>query len=146
MGWVDSFLGKTVAVDTSPLIFYIEDHPQYAEYLEPFFQAVEKDDIRVVTSTVTLLEVLVHPLRKGDEKLAHLYNDFLLSSSNVLTVPVTPSLAQIAAEIRSTLNLKTPDAIQIATALKHHAVAFLTNDRDFGKFDSLEILRVTELT
>lgn len=57
--------------------------------------------IRVVTSTVTLLEVLVHPIRHGDEALAHQYNDILLSSSNIATIPVTPTTAQTAAELRA---------------------------------------------
>ena len=29
MGWVEDLHAKTVALDTAPLIFYIEDHPTY---------------------------------------------------------------------------------------------------------------------
>jgi predicted nucleic acid-binding protein len=137
--------GKTVGLDTAPLIFYIEDHPSYADLLAPFFEAVKSGEIRVVTSTVTLLEVLVHPLKHGDESLAHAYNDILLSSPNTLTVPVTPATAQTAAELRVTSNLKTPDAIHLATAINHRADAFLTGDRDFGGFKLMKILRVREL-
>lgn len=98
-----------------------------------------------MTSTVSLLEVLVHPLKRGDDRLAHEYNDILLSSPHILTVPVTPATAQIAAELRATGKLKTPDAIQLATAINHRADAFLTGDRDFGDFDLLKILRVRDL-
>jgi predicted nucleic acid-binding protein len=145
MGWVDELRGKTVGLDTAPLIFYIEDHPSYADLLAPFFEAVKSGEIRVVTSTVTLLEVLVHPLKHGDESLAHAYNDILLSSPNILTVPVTPATAQTAAELRATSNLKTPDAIHLATAINHRADAFLTGDRDFGGFNMMTVLRVREL-
>ena len=62
MGWVEDYRGKTVGIDTAPLIYYIEDHLTYAELLAPFFEAVTTGEIRIVTSTVTLLEVLVHPL------------------------------------------------------------------------------------
>ena len=145
MGWVEDLRGKTVGLDTAPLIFYIEDHPTYADLLAPFFEAVKSGEIRIVTSTVTLLEVLVHPLKHGDESLAHEYNDILLSSPNIFTVPVTPATAQTAAELRATSNLKTPDAIHLATAINHRADAFLTGDRDFGEFNLMRILRIRDL-
>jgi predicted nucleic acid-binding protein len=91
------------------------------------------------------LEVLVMPLRRGDERFAHDYNEFLVSSPNVATVPVSPAIAQTEAELRATTKLKTPDAIQLATALEYQAAAFLTNDRNFGDVSSLEILRVGDL-
>ncbi len=145
MGWVEDLRGKTVGLDTAPLIYYIEDHPTYAELLAPFFEAVRSGETRIVTSTVTLLEVLVQPLKHGDESLAHAYNDILLSSPHIFTVPVTPATAQTAAELRAAGKLKTPDAIHLATAINHRADAFLTGDRDFGEFDLLKILRVRDL-
>jgi predicted nucleic acid-binding protein len=145
MGWVEDLRGKTVGLDTAPLIYYIEDHPTYAALLAPFFEAVRSGETRLVTSTVTILEVLVQPLKHGDESLAHEYNDILLSSPHILTVPVTPATAQTAAELRVTSKLKTPDAIHLATAINHRADAFLTGDRDFGEFDLLRILRIRNL-
>jgi len=145
MGWVENLHGKTIGLDTAPLIFYIEDHPLSANLLDPFFEAVKGGEIRVVTSILTLLEVLVHPLKHRDESLAHAYNDILLSSPYIFTVPVTPATAQTAAELRAASNLKSPDAIHLATAITHHADAFLTNDRDFGEFQGLTILKVRDL-
>ena len=70
MGWIDDLKGKTVALDTSPFIFFIEKHATYADVLRPFFQAVDRGESRILTSAVTLLEVLVHPIRHGDEAQA----------------------------------------------------------------------------
>ncbi len=145
MGWVEDLHGKIVGLDTSPLIFYIEEHPIYGLVLDPFFEAVKQGEIQLVTSTVTLLEVLVHPLRSGDEPLAQKYNDILLSSPNIATIPVTPATSQMAAQLRATNDLKTPDAIHLATAMNHNAAAFLTNDRDFGQIDFLKVLKVSDL-
>jgi predicted nucleic acid-binding protein len=145
MGWVEDLRGTTVGLDTAPLIFYMEDQPTYADLLAPFFEAVKSGEIRIVMSTVTLLEVLVHPLKRGDESLAHEYNDILLSSPYIFTVPVTPATEQTAAELRAKNNLKTPDAIHLATAINHRADAFLTGDRDFGQFDLIKILRIRDL-
>ena len=32
MGWVNDLHGRIVALDTSPLIYYFEDHDPYAGY------------------------------------------------------------------------------------------------------------------
>ena len=145
MGWLDSLIGKTVAIDTAPLVFYIEDHVAYADRLEPLFQAVARGQVTLVTSVVTLIEVLVHPLRQGDHALAQAYNDLLLNSSGFTTVPVDAAIAQSAAELRSGSRLKTPDAIHLATAITRSADVFLTNDRDFGPITLIPILRVADL-
>lgn len=87
----------------------------------------------------------MHPLKHGDESLAHEYNDVLLSSPYIFTIPVTPATAQAAAELRAASSLKTPDAIHLATAINHHADSFLTNDRDFGDIQGLEVLKVRDL-
>lgn len=89
MEWLKSHLGKSVALDTAPLIYFIEEHPVYGPVVEPFFSAVADGEIRAVTSTITLAEVLVHPLKRGDEALAQKYHDILLSSEHVSVVPVT---------------------------------------------------------
>ena len=145
MGWVSELHGQTIAIDTAPFIFYIEEHSVYGKILDPFFEAVRDGHISVITSTVTLLEVLIHPLKNKDEALAHKYNDILLSSPYIDTLPVTPATAQLAAELRAERRLKTPDAIHLATALNHNAAAFLTNDRDFGQTQGLKVLRVFDL-
>lgn len=145
MGWVEALAGKTVAVDTAPLIYFIEQRDPYLSVLKPFFLAVDRGEIQVVTSVITLLEVLVHPLRSGDEGLARRYNDILLSSPNIELASVTALTAQTAAELRSSRNLKTPDAVQLAVALEYNAAAFLTNDRDFGAVENLEVLRLIDL-
>ncbi|MFV2073836.1 MAG: type II toxin-antitoxin system VapC family toxin [Thermoanaerobaculales bacterium] len=145
MGWVTDLHGKTVGLDTAPLIYFIEQRQDYVDVVRPFFKAVARGDCQVVTSTVTLLEVLVHPLRRGDESLAQKYNDILLSSPNITTVPVTPIIAQEAAQLRADHSLKTPDAIQVATALGRRTHAFLTNDRDIPDIAGLKVLRLRDL-
>ncbi len=145
MGWVEDLQGQVVALAAAPLIYFIEQRKPYVDLLRPVFRAVEAGQFSLVTSVVTLLEVMVQPIRSGDEALAKDYQDILLHGNNITTLPVTLTIAQVAAELRAESRLKTPDAIHLATALEHQAVAFLTNDRDFGEARSLEILRVGDL-
>jgi hypothetical protein len=92
MGWIDDLQGKTVGVDTSPLIFFIEEHSKYGPVLDPFFESVSRGEIQLVTSTVILLEVLVHPIRLNDEPLAQRYNDTGPRSSCTRLMDVCRSL------------------------------------------------------
>ncbi len=82
MEWLRQLSGRTVGLDTSPLIYFMERHPLYFPLVEPFFAAVARGEIHVVTSTLTLTEVLVHPYRHGNATLARVYSDSLLPARN----------------------------------------------------------------
>ena len=146
MGWLETLRGRVVGLDTAPLVYFIERHEDYIEILRPFFVSLSEGQFQVVTSNITLLEVLVQPLRKGDEATAHRYNDILLSSPNLLTVPITHIIAQEAAELRARHNLRTADAIQLAAAINHGASHFLTNDDGIPNDCGIDILRLKKLT
>ena len=96
MGWVDSLKGNVIGLDTTPLIYFTEENPTYIEVIDPFFKAVGSGEFTVVTSIVTLLEVLVRPIRDGNLKLAQRYRDFLLNSNSVTTRFLSRGIAEEA--------------------------------------------------
>lgn len=145
MEWVERLHGKVVGLDTSPLIYFIEDHPSYAKRLSAFFEAVDRERIRVVTSVVTLAEVLVRPLRERRPDLVQRYREILLNSAGFETLPVSAEIAEQAAQLRATHGLRTPDALQLATALDAGARIFLTNDAQLPKTSHLEVLVLAQL-
>jgi hypothetical protein len=73
---------------------FIEKHPSYLPLLPPFFEALDRGDMQVVASTLTLTEVLVHPYRDGNQTLAEQYFDTLLNARNLRTVPLSPAMRQ----------------------------------------------------
>ncbi len=89
--------GTTVGLDTAPLIYFIERHPRYLPLVYPFFEAVEHGEIQVVTSTLTLTEVLVHPIKHENQVLADEYLNLLLNSRNLTALPVSVEIAYEAA-------------------------------------------------
>ena len=91
------------------------------------------------TSTITLLEILVHPYRQNDSDTVNRYYGYLTRSPLIQFVPVTSEIADRAAELRAHYGLKTPDAIQLATASEAGAGLFLTRDRDFLKQKEVEV-------
>lgn len=60
MGWIDTLQGTVVGLDSAPLIYFIEEHPTYLPLMDAFFEALDRGEFQVVTSVITLLEVLVH--------------------------------------------------------------------------------------
>lgn len=144
MEWINLLQGKTVGLDTAPLIYFIEENPVYIEPVRLFFEAMNRGDFSVVTSTVTLLEVLVHPLRTHNRELAAEYRDILLNSE-LLTLEVSSAIAEQAAKLRAAHNIRTPDAIQISAALKAGATHFFTNDIRLPKIPSIQILSLDSL-
>lgn len=128
MEWIAALRGQVVGIDTMPVIYLMERNPTYHAFVLPFFAAVDRGDLTVVTSTVTLLEVLVLPLRLGNVELAQRYRRVLLAAKSVTVTPVIEPIAELAAQLRAEHNIRTPDAIQLATAIHGGASHFLTND------------------
>jgi predicted nucleic acid-binding protein len=145
MGWVDSLHGKVVGLDTAPFIYFIEEHPTYLKIVDPFFEAVERGEITVITSIVSLLEALVFPIRNADVKLAQKYRDILLDSEGLTTVFLDQVIAEQAAHLRALYNIRTPDSIQMATAIIGKASFFLTNDKYLPSLPNLKILVLDDL-
>lgn len=55
------------------------------------------------------------------------------------------SIAEEAARLRSIYPLRTPDSIQMATAIQMNATYFLTNDKAFPSLSTLKVLKLEKL-
>lgn len=145
MELINTLRGSKVCIDTAPFIYFIEKHERYLKLLKPLFTEINLGNIEAVTSTITLLEVLVHPLKTGNKSLAEKYREILLYSEGLTTFEVLNEISEKAAELRAEYAIKTPDAIQIATAMFHGADRFLTNDPDLKKVTRIQVLVLDDL-
>ncbi len=130
-----------VTVDTAPIIYLLEDNPQFAEKFYPLFQQIESGRIRGVISPITIAEVVAGPLSFNNEILANRYFT-VLSSTPWIVQNLSAELSFLAARIRIRYQLKLPDAIQIATAVHTGSSALITHDRDFHGVDEIKILGI----
>ena len=143
---LDSLHDSLVALDSGPLIYFIERNATYIDTVRPFFVAMASGQFQVVTSIVTLAEVLVRPFREGSFGLVQQYREILLHSTSLEIRPVTPQIAETTARIRATYgSIRTPDAIHLATAITVGAPYFLTNDAGLPNLPNLQILLVDQL-
>ena len=129
MGLLDVLKGDSVYLDTAPIIYYVENILPYADLLEPVFQEIEAGRLRAITATMTLTETLVVPYRKKDWEIIKKLETLLINTSGLTILSLTPEIAREAAIIRSGSSVKTPDAIQLATARDNGIDYFLTNDK-----------------
>ncbi|MBS1530497.1 MAG: type II toxin-antitoxin system VapC family toxin [Bacteroidetes bacterium] len=143
---ITDFRNKTVFLDTAPLIYFIEGHSQYQQHLKHIFEMNDEGGFRFITSSITLLEVLVKPLRENQTELADQYKNILLTASGIEIFDITNVLAIKAAEFRAKYNLRTPDALQVATAIENKADYFLTNDVRLRSVSEIISITLPELS
>jgi len=67
----DLVKGKPLFLDTAPLIYFIRKNRHYLDIIRPVIFQIDGLETEGISLTITLLEVLVHPLRNGNKKPAN---------------------------------------------------------------------------
>lgn len=134
-----------LGVETSPFIYFVEQHPVYVGRMRDVFRRVDEGNPRIVTSVITLTEILVLPIETGNQAYEQAYREMLLNIETIRLERVSVAIAEQAARLRARYNLRTPDALHIATAITAGCDAFLTNDRALRRADVIRVLVLDEL-
>jgi predicted nucleic acid-binding protein len=138
--------GRLVAFDTAPLIYYIEENLVYLPLVDELFDTIDSGASRGITSVLTLQEVLVKPLREGRQDISDQYRDVLKSSINITLASIDESVCEQAANLRAQYTwLRTPDALQIASAILHNAEVIVTNDDKWKRLTEIQIVVLQDL-
>ncbi len=95
MDVIERIARRPVFIDTAPFIYLIERHPRYHPIIRPVFESLSVGSFAGATSVLTLLEVLVQPLRNGRADLAREYRSILTESSGLRLMPVTADVAEL---------------------------------------------------
>ena len=135
--WGDLKTNDFVVVDSAPLIYFLDGHPQFSILFDGLFEAYDAGELRIAISTIAIAEVLAGPFKNGQDVLAKRYEK-ALSAFDV--IPVTQDIAVSASRLRISCALKLMDALQAATALEIGAQALVTHDRNFSRFSGLPVL------
>jgi predicted nucleic acid-binding protein len=122
-----------VFFDTNVFIYMFEGvEPNRSRMLEIRKRMLERGD-RIVTSAMTLGEVLVKPTKLGQTSLIEQYDRAIRTTSQIISFD--PAVAWRYASLRATHTLRNADAIQLACAANFGVDLFITNDRDLHKLD-----------
>jgi len=130
--------------DTNLLIYWLEKPKALAEQVGALREWHAKQNLEIVTSSLSLAEILVQPLSKKNIELGRRYQG-LISAMGCL--PFGAAEAWAFAEIRSRYQkLKPPDCIQLACAKVHGVDYFFTNDDRLSKVRVDGIHTITSLS
>ena len=125
----------SVLLDTSVLIYYLEDIEPYYLLSEEIFNEINDEKIKGFLSAISVTEFVTKPFADGNVTAVERFKQFLsLLSIQVLTV--TYEIAERAGELRSQYpSIRTPDALIVATALESGCDVFVTNDKNLKKLE-----------
>jgi len=136
---------RRIALDTSVFIYQLEANPRYVELTDRVFAWLGRPEHAAVTSTITMTELLAPAYRAGGEQQVDEYYALLTTFPNLDWIAPSLAIADIAARIRAAHRLRTPDALQAATAVDAHATGLITNDPVFERVERLETLVLDRL-
>jgi len=112
--------------DTNLYIYLLEGSGPFFERVVALRKAMLARGDHLLTTALTLGEVLVKPMEKGDSALSRRYEEGILASS--LVIAFDEKAARIYARLRGDRSLRAPDAMQLACAARAGTDLFITND------------------
>lgn len=136
------FVDQRVYVDTDAFVYFLERHPVFYERVLPLFEAAAQGSLQLVTSELTVAELLVQPYKMGRADIAATYRRFLKDEGLIDLVPVSMNVLESAAASRAALGGSLADAIHVASASLSDCAAFVTNDHGIRSAPPLKIIQL----
>lgn len=122
-------MGSIIAVDSMIFIYLFEDDTRFIDEVHPILKNAERGKGSLITSIISVAETLSPAKYLVDEVTPKKIQQFFSETQGLTIYPVDWNIAVEAAILRQKHRfLKTPDAIQLATAIVHKADIFITND------------------
>jgi predicted nucleic acid-binding protein len=112
--------------DTNLFIYLFEDYGGLSKATAELRKKMLARGDQLLTSTLTLGEILVKPVERGDMALCAKYETAVTAASVMLSFDT--KAARIYASLRSDRALRAPDAIQLACGAAAGVDLFVTND------------------
>jgi predicted nucleic acid-binding protein len=112
--------------DTNLFIYLFEGSALFEPHVTLLRQKMITRGDELLTSTLTLGEVLVKPMRLGETRLVNEYRRAISATATLLQLD--ERAATLYARLRCDAALRAPDAIQLACAGSYGVDLFVTND------------------
>jgi predicted nucleic acid-binding protein len=145
VGLITEIGAGAIAVDTAIFIYFIEEHRRFLPQIAPLFEEASRGKRELLTSALTMLELLVVPYRTGNRALAQRYEALLTRSRGIRLVELSHDQLRAAAQLRASTGVKVPDALQLIAAIGGGCTTFLTNDRRLPPVPGLRIVELASV-
>ena len=112
-----------IYLDTSIMIHAVETEALEGDLIRE--RLAQEAEHEFAYSPLVRLECMVLPIRNHDSALRDRYE---AAMARLQDLPITDETFRVATGLRAQFNLKTPDAIHLATARIHRCVSLWTKD------------------
>jgi predicted nucleic acid-binding protein len=130
-------------VDSSFCIYYLGRQSRWSESAAALLSRSLGGAVQVDISGVVMMELLVGPLRSGDDTELRRV-ERLLQLPNVVVTGVSEHVLRAAAVVRAATNIKTPDALVVAAASVNGCTALVGNDAQYKRLASMQVTPIGE--
>ena len=117
--------------DTNLFVYLFEDKGELTDRVESLRERMLERNDELLTSALTLGEILVKPMEAGNESLMRRYEQTITANATVL--PFNHTAAHLFASVRRNRGIRPPDAIQLACAAAAGVDMFITNDQRLSR-------------
>ena len=132
-----------IFIDTAPLIYLFEGQESLCAPVRRQLDDWLVAGAELATSVITVMELLVHPIRRGDTALEYRYRAGLADLMTEPFFPVDETVAALAARYRALHGCRPADALQLAAAVIRRCDIFYTNDLRLPVIAGIQIVPVT---
>jgi uncharacterized protein len=112
--------------DTNLFIYLLEPKDEFSVLTKELRIRMLRRGDQLLTSTISLGEVLVKPMRAGDAERCRKYERAI--SSVATLIPFDVKAARHYASIKSSRSVQAPDAVQLSCAASAGVDLFITNN------------------
>ena len=112
--------------DTNLFIYLLERNDKFSPMTRELRTKMLTRGDQLLTSTITLGEILIKPTQAGDAERCRKYERAISSAATVVGFDI--KAARHYASIKSSRSIKAPDAVQLACAASAGVDLFVTND------------------
>jgi len=123
-----------IAVDSMIFIYHFDNHHLFGSNSHAILENYEKG-FQLITSVVSVTETLSISWYQQYPEIQQKIQNYFNLAANLIVYPITINIAIEAAKLRRLFKpLRTPDALQLATAVIYKAGTFVTHDKRLKNF------------
>lgn len=132
-------------VDGSIFTYLIEPDRELEEGVARVLGLAASGCCRLVTSVLVLVDLLAVPKQSSVDPGGGRFSELFRCSPNLSMQPVDLDTVRVASDLRAAYELDVPRAVQVATAIRAGACAFLTRDRTLDVIEEVRVISLAEV-
>lgn len=135
---------KKIFIDTSPFIYLLEKNANFYDKTKNIFSYCINNNIKLVTSVITIEEYLIYPYRMKNDDLVNKFFSFI-NDIHFDVITINKDIAITAAKLRAIYkDFKGMDCLQLAAAITSGSDLFITNDKQLRLVNEINAIVIDE--